>query len=248
MPRTDAATTLMVIIFAAGATYAVYPKAAGHWERHPDDLKPYAERYGHEKHSEHGEEWLIRDFFQDTRNGVFLDVGAHHHQTFSNTYFLETALGWSGIAVEPQTQFAEGYARHRPRTRFRPFFVSDVSDAQARLYVLKENTLVTSANSDFVKRFGQEAQEITAPTITLNDLLAAEGVDRIDLLSMDIETWEPKALAGFDIERFQPSLVCVEAHQDVIQEMLDYFAAHGYVLVGKYLGADPHNLYFKPRP
>ena len=64
---------------------------------------------------------------------------------------------------------------------------------------------------------------------------------------MDIELWEPKALAGFDIDRFRPSLVCVEAHPEVRQQILDYFAAHGYAIVGKYLRADTQNLYFTPR-
>ncbi len=84
------------------------------------------------------------------------------------------------------------------------------------------------------------------PTITLDDLLAAEGVEHIDFLNMDIELWEPKALAGFDIERFHPALVCVEAHLEVRDDLLDYFARHGYVVVGRYLRADIWNLYFRP--
>jgi hypothetical protein len=32
----------------------------------------------------------------------------------------------------------------------------------------------------------------------------------------------------------------------VRQQILDYFARSGYVIVGKYLPADEHNLYFKP--
>jgi hypothetical protein len=78
-------------------------------------------------------------------------------------------------------------------------------------------------------------------------LLDAEGVTRIDFLSMDIELWEPKALAGFDVDRFKPSLVCIESHPEVRQQILDYFAAHNYVVVGKYLQMDQHNLYFQPR-
>ena len=54
-------------------------------------------------------------------------------------------------------------------------------------------------------------------------------------MSIDIELWEPKALAGFDIDRFKPKLVCIEAHQQVRQQILDYFAHHRYVVVGKYL-------------
>lgn len=210
------------------------------------ELRPFAEKYGPSRNSQFGEEWLIRDFFQDKRDGIFVDVGANHHQSLSTTYYLEVALGWSGIAVEPLAQFAEGYAKHRPRTKFRPFFVSDASDQQAKLYVLKHNTLISSGDKSFTERWGGTAESVTAPTITLNDLLAAEKIDRVDFLSMDIETWEPKALAGFDIQRFRPALVCIESHEEVLQQILDYFAHNQYVLVGKYLKADEHNLYFTP--
>ena len=63
---------------------------------------------------------------------------------------------------------------------------------------------------------------------------------------MDIELSEPKALAGFTIERFKPELVCIEAHPEVRQQILDYFARHQYVVVAKYLRADDKNLYFTP--
>jgi hypothetical protein len=84
------------------------------------------------------------------------------------------------------------------------------------------------------------------PTITMNDLLRKHGIERFDFLSMDIELSEPKALAGFDIDKYRPELVCIEAHDEVKQFILDYFARHGYVIVGKYLDADDHNLYFTP--
>jgi hypothetical protein len=63
---------------------------------------------------------------------------------------------------------------------------------------------------------------------------------------MDIELSEPKALAGFDIDRFKPALVCIEAHPDVRQRILNDFHAHDYVVVGKYLRMDVTNLYFEP--
>ena len=84
------------------------------------------------------------------------------------------------------------------------------------------------------------------PTITLTDLLDSEKVQRVDYMSIDIELWEPKALAGFDIERFQPRLICIEAHEQVRQQILDYFTRHHYMLLGKYLRADVTNLYLTP--
>ena len=203
------------------------------------------QKYGPARNSEHEEEWIVRDFFQDKRNGVFVDVGANDYKFLSNTYYLETNLGWSGLAIEPQVSFAEDYRKYRPKSRFLPFFISDTSNDEATMYYTKDNLLVTSSDKSFVERYGT-ATELKTPTITMDDLLAREHLGRFDFLNMDIELAEPKALKGFAIERFRPGLVCIEAHPEVRQQILDYFARHQYVVVGKYLRIDAANLYFAP--
>jgi FkbM family methyltransferase len=211
-----------------------------------DEAKTLEAQYGESRHSQHAEEWIIRDFFQDRRGGFFVDVGANHYRDKSNTYYLEMGLHWSGIAVEPIQSFEADYLAHRPRTRLRPFFVSDVSNESATLYVERGMGLASSASREFTERYAGVSDKIETITITLDDLLSAEGVEKFDFLSMDIELWEPKALAGFDIRRFSPELVCIEAHPEVRQAIIDYFHHNDYVVVAKYLRADIWNLYFTP--
>jgi len=212
----------------------------------PAEATDLQNTYGPDRHSENEEEWIIRDFFKDRRGGFFVDVGASHYRANSNTYYLEHRLEWSGLAIEPFRHFEADYALHRPNTRFLPFFVSDESDVRVKLYTHGENFLGNSSDRAFVERFGDNPQEFVAPTITLNDLFERENVVTVDFISMDIELSEPKALAGLDIWRYRPALVCVEAHPEVRQQILDYFASHDYVVVGKYLRADEKNLYFTP--
>ena len=106
--------------------------------------------------------------------------------------------------------------------------------------------LYSSTDRGFVEHYTPIVDTEEVPTITLTDLLTEQGIGKIDFLSMDIELAEPKALAGFDIDRFHPELVGIEAHPEVRQQLIDYFHAHGYVIVGKYLRADPQNLWFAP--
>lgn len=165
---------------------------------------------GSTRHARTMEEMIIRDYFNDRRDGVFLEVGANHDSQSSNTHVLESELGWSGVAVGVLAELGPDDATNRPKTK-----------------------LVTMS-----------AQ---APTGRLTAVLDRAGVSRIDLLSMtNVTLSDTKALAGLDIDRFQPSLVCIEANQDVRQQILDYFAAHHYVVMGKYLRIDPNNLYFMP--
>jgi FkbM family methyltransferase len=209
------------------------------------ELQPYAEKYGPAKFSENYEEWFIRDFFNDRREGVFLDVGAHHHQNQSNTFFLEKELNWSGLAIDALEEFADGYKTHRPRTKFIAMFASDVGNATAELFVPDANKLVASSDHNFTATRGGPGTKREVPTTTLSAALEQAGIASIDFMNMDIELSEPKALAGFDIDRYQPALVCIEAHPEVRQAILDYFAAHRYSVVAKYLRADSKNLYFQ---
>ena len=204
-----------------------------------------AKTYGPGHHSEFLEEWIVRDVFHDRRSGVFLDVGAADFKEKNNTYYLEANLGWSGIAIDAM-DYAAGYRVARPRTRFFRFFVSDRSDDVVEFYELKRNNAASSGDKAFVDRFGETPTVRRVETITLDRLLDSAGVPHVDFVSLDIELGEPKALAGFDIRRFQPALLCVEAHAEVRQALLEYFARNGYVVLGKYLRVDTRNLYFAP--
>ncbi len=203
--------------------------------------------YGPTKHSQFFEEWLVRDFFHDRRGGTFVDVGAADYIDGSNTYYLEQTLGWSGIAIDAQERYRAGYKRSRPRTRYFTFFVDDHSNEKSTFYVSRLQPFVSSRSANFARGYTNDLTPQEVTTVTLNDLLSTLRVDTFDFLSMDIELAEPKALAGLDIERFRPQLACVEAHPEVRQEILDYFAGHNYALVGKYLRIDTQNLWFMPK-
>jgi FkbM family methyltransferase len=243
--RVDLWEVLLIVGFAGALFLGLRPAPVP--EVHSaHEIDAFRRKYGPHHYSEGEEEWLIRDFFQDRRNGFFVDVGANHYRIASKTYYLESVLGWSGLAIEPQQKFARDYAKYRPRTRFFPLFVSSVSNEHAKLYILKADSSVASSNEAFVRSFGVPDEVRSVRTVALNDLLDREGVGRIDLLSIDIELHEPDALMGFDIDRFKPALVCIEALGPVRQQILDYFARHAYVLDGRYVWVDRENLYFKP--
>jgi FkbM family methyltransferase len=234
-----------VVAYLAGAdrtTESLRPFLPG-----ASEMRQLAERYGKEgRNSLNGEEWIVRDFFADQRGGVFVDVGANHYRNGSNTYYLETRLGWSGLAIEPQTKFAADYALHRPMTKFVPLFVSDASNQEAVLFVPSDDR-IASSDRRFTEVFaGGPIDPVSTNTATLDDVLDANGIRNIDFLSMDIELHEPLALQGFSIGRFRPRLLCIEAHPPVQQQILDYFTRHRYAVVGKYLRTDAANLWFAP--
>lgn len=202
-------------------------------------------------HRQHWHELIVRHFFRNRRGGVFVDVGAAHYKQWSTTYFLEDELGWSGIAVDALTDWAAGYETHRPRTKFFSYIVTDRTGAAQPFYLLGGLGFGT-ASKERADRLDSDSErdgrkKVEVPTTTLDDLLDRNGVTEIDFLSMDIEAGEPAALAGFDIERFRPELVGIEALPEVQDAILQYFDAHGYRRLDDYLEYSGRDWYFAPK-
>ena len=248
--RSSAGTACSAVLIAVACTRAgseapppaaaPRPKAVEPAPARRDIAGTQKVRYSHGR-----EETIIRDFFQDRRGGFFLDVGCWHPISDSNTYYLEHHLGWSGIGVDALPEMARKWKRRRPASRFFNFLVTDHSDTQDPFYRV-EYTDISATEKPAPER-KVKWEQIKVPTITLDTLLTANGVSRIDLLSMDIEGAEPLALAGFDIERFQPALVCIEAKVKSREAIRAYFDRHRYDRIQRYAQFDQVNWYFAPR-
>jgi FkbM family methyltransferase len=203
------------------------------------------------QHFSYGKEELIaRHFFNDMREGVFLDIGCFRWDEHNVTLYLEKTLGWSGIAIDAQPGLATDWRSNRSRSKFFQIAVSDTTGDSISFYLAGE---LSSVNEDHLDQFEKMAgkqfpapQRITVRTITLDDLLEREGVHHIDFMSMDIEGAELQALAGFDIDRYQPKLIGIEAGSVNREKVIDYFDEHGYQRIDAYLEHDPINWYFKP--
>jgi FkbM family methyltransferase len=204
-------------------------------------------------YSQFNEELVIRDFFRDRRGGFFLDVGAADYQRMSTTYYLDERLGWSGIGVDALPEHAPGWREHRPRSVFLNYLVTDKPRGMQKFYRSPAYLELSSASKKVAQDQARDlvgadrVEEIEIPSITLDELLRAQKVEKLDFLSMDIEDHEPQALAGFSLERFRPELVCIEAHRSVADAIYRYFLARGYERIEKYLPYDSQNWYFTPR-
>jgi len=203
---------------------------------------------GTKLYSQFNEELIIRHFFDDRRGGVFVDVGSWHWRDGSTTYYLEKHLGWSGLAIDAQEPLRKGYVENRPGTKFFSYAVSDKSGEKVKFFLAGQ---LSSTHGDHLKLFEKakdyKPQEIEVETITMNDLLEREGVKKIDFLSMDIEEGEPPALAGFDIAKYRPDLICIEAGKPVREAITTYFAAHDYERIEEYMKLDIVNWYYRPK-
>jgi FkbM family methyltransferase len=232
------------------------PAAKGHADRVYAYSPPGIERPGKiflkgtNRYSQHDEELIIRDFFQDKRGGFFVDIGAADPIKNSTTYYLEKHLGWRGIAVDALAQYGPDWARLRPKSEFVNNAITDRSDETMTFYQ-HDWSEVSSLSKEYAAQFGGEEKltPIEVQTVTITDLLDRRGVAKINHLTIDIEGAELQALAGFDIQRFKPDLICIEVYgrgKVGAKAIRDYMERNGYGIVKEYKSNTVANWYFAP--
>ncbi len=192
------------------------------------------------------EELIIRDFFQDRRGGVFVDVGCAWPIESNNTYYLEKHLGWTGIGIDALNDYAAGWKEKRPNAKFFNFLVTKNSEGSGSFYKSEASGIssVNQKNADGTYFGGAvQIEEIQVPKVALNDLLDREGITKINLLSIDIEGYELEALAGLDLKRFSPDLIVTES-MGVQDEVAKHLNKYGYRKIQRYVPFDEVNQYF----
>ena len=142
---------------------------------------------------EAAEKKLIRDYFDNKKNGFFVEVGANDPTAIiSQSWHLENQLNWTGVLVEPNPIFAQRCTDLRPRsTSFACACVESETAQQLTLYVPllngKEMDVHASINKNIDDFNYHQHKEFKVPCRTLNSLLNEVGATNIDLLSIDVE-------------------------------------------------------------
>jgi FkbM family methyltransferase len=162
------------------------------------------------------------DAIIDRDGGFFVEAGGNDGYTQSNTYWLERFRGWRGILVEPMQELFEQCREERPRaTVVRAALVPfDHEGASVRMRFADLMSTVAAGHADDGRtRMGtalgwRDPYEADVPARTLSDVLDAAGSPEVDLLSLDVEGFEPAVLAGLDLERHAPRWLLVEIHDE----------------------------------
>jgi Methyltransferase FkbM domain len=155
----------------------------------------------------HQDEWVARTF--GVRPGVFLEAGAGDGVHMSNTLVLERTFGWTGLCVEPSSDFV---ALARQRTcKVDDSVLSDVSGKRVLFKQDEEhpyfNGIVDCMDAQ-KHRPGSNAERTTS---SLEDVLSNKDMpQRIDYVSLDTEGSELFILRGFPFHTHSIGLLTVE--------------------------------------
>lgn len=157
--------------------------------------------------------------------GFFLEAGAYDGYVQSNTYYFERFCGWTGVLVEPIPKLYEIARRQRPRSRVVncALVAPESAGRPVRMHFAGTMSIAEGARGDrdddesyleSILLLRQDGYDVEVPGRTLSDVLDEAGAPDVDLLSLDLEGFEPQALAGLDLERHAPRFILVEVLDD----------------------------------
>ena len=159
------------------------------------------------------EDVILQRALRFVGTGCYLDVGASLPDKDSVSYAFYQR-GWRGICVEPQP-YADEWKQLRPQDTFVNAAVG-ASPGEITLHVfdnIREISTASPASAEHWSKFGQRpSQQLTVPVMTINDILAQHLKGRaLNFVSIDVEGMEQEALSGFDLKKYKPWIVVVEA-------------------------------------
>jgi FkbM family methyltransferase len=100
-----------------------------------------------------------------------------------------------------------------------PFAVSDHEGETTFYDTYSEHTYTVVLNKDL--SHDARYHEVRVPITTVDKIVEEQGLDRIDLIKLDVETHEPEVLQGFSfIKKFEPTIL-IEILSDEIGKKVE---------------------------
>eukprot|EP00727_Mastigamoeba_balamuthi_P005353 m51a1_g14816 hypothetical protein (864) ;mRNA; f:616237-626200 len=163
--------------------------------------------------------------------GTFLEAGANNGVQLSNSLFFEEHLGWRGVCVEADPLNFAKLTRNRPRCRNNWAALDTTSGGVVKLKPQSLGTLGSGAVDGGQK---QQGISIEVPTATLTEVLVAAGIKHVDVLFLDIEGLESRALKGLNLSAVAVDIFCIELDKpgDNTPATHRWMEDHDYVKIG----------------
>ena len=177
-----------------------------------------------DRYSQWGEDQFIRDFFQNKKKGVYLDIGCFHPFWWSNTCLLYQK-GWEGINIDINSTAIDLFKIARPKD-INLCTTIDENKSEIKFFFDHAfspcNTIDESFKNYFKKSYYEKFKEEcfvneqtkTVQSKTIGEILdIAQKHEKIDFLNIDVEGTDLKMLKQLiPNEIIKPELISIETH------------------------------------
>ena len=185
--------------------------------------KDYPPRAGY--YSQNGQDqFLAEKLFKGRQNGLFIDIGANDGTIFSNTYYLEKNMGWTGFCFEPNPAAYARLIENRECTCIK-CGVADFSGRATFLNIEGRCEMLSGLIDKYdphhiariekeLKLYGGKKEKIEIECVRLKDILGDRNIQYVDYLSIDTEGSELDILKSIDFEHTYFGVISVENNYD----------------------------------
>ena len=195
--------------------------------------------------SQCGEELVITALMRQVGQkgtGFYVDVGAFHPHTGSNTYYFYR-LGWRGVNIDARPGSMKLFDQKRPRDINIETGIGS-SDGKMKYFMLQDEPGMNTFSFETLQSCGMEhkvTSTIEVPITTMGKIQRQHvpADTHIDFVSIDTEGHEMEVLMGFDFDLHRPTVFAIELNdvlsiRDTAANPVNRFMEDkGYVAVAK---------------
>lgn len=164
---------------------------------------------------------------------IYLEMGAMDGIIYSNTYFFEKELGFTGILIEPNPFNFEKLIENRPNNKNYNYIISDnedeieysyyncfelsgISGITSTLTDANINIFYKKNNNWIADKIDNNLFHVKIKPKSLSYIIKDSGFEKIDFFSLDVEGHELNVLNSFNWN-IPINMILVENNQDIIK-------------------------------
>ena len=182
-------------------------------------------------YSQNDEEKYILEYFKNAKSGSFLDIGAFHPKTFSNTRALYER-GFKGVFIEPSpallTAFEAEYGAD-DAIQILPVCVG-ATNGTVEFFDSGGDAISTTVEAEmrrWEEAYNTQFKKIAREMVTVAELLHRTRYKTFDFINIDTEGNVLEVLEQIDARALGVKLMCIEWNGKDRSQFEAYFARYG---------------------
>ena len=182
---------------------------------------------------------LYEKYFQNKRNGLFIECGAYDGLVDSCGKFFEENMGWKGINIEASPRLFERLLANRATSFLNLNIALSNKNGLATFSDIISPSGIADGNGSLthkeihveqILKSGCKFKPIEVPTIRFTDLIKEHSITHIDFMALDVEGHEIEVIEGMISSPCFPDIMCVEYAFFSLDDIKKPLETYGYRL------------------